>query len=769
MDSEQRSGALRALHDVSASVSASLDLSETLDSVAAGIVSGLGFEVAVVNLVIASGELEVVAVAGGAAQRLALLGTRQSRGDWDQMLAAAQQWGTLRFLHHDAMMATDSSLQMWVPELLVSDDPTHWHPYDALFAPLCGTDGVLLGIVSVDLPSDRRVPGPVQRELLELFAGQAATAIANARMYGRLVDRETQLSESLKSVQRSEERFRVIFETSPIGMALMDEEGLFQEVNEAYQTFLGRGASDILGRVSDEFTDPEDLDRSELVSREARRSPGVIHRLEKRYRYVDGSLRWGLLSLSAFAASDGRLWVLAQVQDITDSRRTRDALRYLADHDPLTGLPNRTVLLRAAADALGRASADDPVSVLFIDVDRFKRVNDTFGHRVGDTVLRAVATRLSRAVRGGDVVGRLGGDEFAVVATLPAAEAAALADRLRLALNREVACDGCPVSVSVSVGVITIHAPGEDAEAAIAAADQAMYASKQVGGDRVTVFNDTVRQAVHNRRETEALLHDVLDGRGSVRVDYQPIVDLDTFQQVGAEALVRLIDVDGRLHPPDSFIDIAEESGLIVALGQRVLEAACRHAAQARRDDGVAGISLAVNVSARQAARGDFAATVLQTLADTGLPAGCLSLELTESSLLHAGPGVVEQLQRLRDAGIGLGVDDFGTGYASLTYLQRLPVSFVKVDRSFTAGLPDDPGASAIVNAVIGLATNLGLNCVVEGIERPDQLAALTGRGVFGQGYLLGRPSAGGLTAPVGQRVPHPRRPAAVAAPAALL
>ncbi len=763
MDSEQRSRALRALHDVSVSVRASLDLTETLNSISAAIVAGLGFEVAVVNLAMADGALEVLAVAGGAEQRLALLGSRQPLADWDRLLNLAEHWGTLRFVHHDAMEAANSDLLMWVPDLAVSQDPGAWHPYDALFAPLYGSDGVLLGILSVDLPVDGRVPGAVQRELLELFATQAASAIADARMYGQLIERETQLSASLVQVRRSEERFRVIFETSPVGMALLDEQGIFQEVNDAYQRFLGRPAADILGRLSDDFTWAQDLAASEVASREVRTEPGTVRRLDKRYLYVDGSVVWGQVSLTAFDISDGQSWVLAQVQDVTESRRTRDELDHLAHHDPLTGLPNRTVLLAAAAKALDTASPDTPVSVLFVDVDRFKRVNDNFGHQVGDAVLCELATRLSQGVRGADVAGRLGGDEFAVLAPVSATLAASLAARLRDALNKDVWVAGTPVAVSVSVGVTTVDAPGTDAEAAVAAADQAMYASKQVGGDHVTVFDDIVRQAVASRRQTESMLRDVLDGHGEIRVDYQPVIDLDTLRQVGAEALVRLVDVGGVVHYPDSFIDIAEETGLIVALGQRVLETACRHAARAWRRTGPAGV-LAVNVSARQAGRADFTASVLAVLRDTGLPASSLSLELTESALLHCGPRVVDHLQRLRDAGVGLGVDDFGTGYASLTYLQQLPITFVKVDRSFTAGLPDDPGASAIVNAVIGLAANLGLGCVVEGIERADQLAVLTGRGVQGQGYLFGRPSAVGLTPGLGKAHAGMAEPAALGA-----
>jgi diguanylate cyclase (GGDEF)-like protein/PAS domain S-box-containing protein len=766
MDSQQRSRALRGLHEASASVISSLDLAETLDSVASAIVAGLGFEIAVVNLVVDDDQVEVVAVAGSDEEREALLGSRQSMADWLTMLELAQPWGELRFVHHDAMAAASPDWQLWVPDLPVSDDPNAWHPYDALFAPLSGPDGALVGVLSVDLPVDRRIPGAVQRELLELFAAQAAAAIANARMYGRLVESESRLAERLQQVRRSEERFRVIFKTSPVGMALFDDGGVFREVNEAYQRFLGRPAEDILGHRVLEFTHPDDVGETTAASAVVRASPGVVRRVEKRYRHADGSLRWGRLSLSAFDASDGKSWVLAQVEDITESRRTREELRHLAHHDPLTGLPNRTVLLAAATRALATASVATPVSVLFVDVDRFKRVNDSFGHRTGDAVLRSIADRLSRSIRAGDMAGRLGGDEFAVVSSLPAPAASALADRLRSALSEEVMVNGCAVSVSVSVGVTTIDAPGQDAEAAVAVADQAMYASKLVGGDRVTVFDDIVRQAVRSRRETEAMLREVLDGRGTVRVDYQPIVDLDSGRQVGAEALVRLVDAAGSLHYPDSFIDIAEESGLIVALGRRVLQIACRHAAQLR-PLGDREFVLAVNVSAQQASRTDFTTTVLETLDECGLPASRLSLELTESALLHSGPGVVDHLQRLRAAGIGLGVDDFGTGYASLTYLQQLPVTFVKVDRSFTAGLPTDAGASAIVNSVIGLAGNLGLQCVVEGIEREDQLAALTGRGILGQGFLFGRPSPTGLTdltAVIRDRGGRPRDGAAVPA-----
>ncbi|HEU4674402.1 MAG TPA: EAL domain-containing protein [Motilibacteraceae bacterium] len=752
---EQRSAALRALHDVSTRIGASLDLTRTLDAVAAAVVESIGFRVAVVNLV-EGDQLRVVAVSGGPEVREALAGRTDSVTNWTRLLELGEPWGSLRFLHHDVVMrAEGTDLYMHVPDLPVVDDPHAWHPFDALLAPLHGSDGELVGVISVDDPVDGRVPGALQRELLELFASQAAIAITNAGLYSRLREREASLAASLAEARRNEEQFRVLFASAPIGMVLVDEDAMIREVNEAACRMVGRRREEVLGAPALTFTRADDVP---LVREGARRVGGGPVRLEKRYLHADGSVRWGEATLTRFraaraagggaggeaggAADAGAPWLLVQIEDITHRREQEAELRHLATHDPLTGLANRSLLLSSLASRLRTASPSQPVGIVFVDLDRFKRVNDTWGHAAGDELLTLTAQRLRSLVRRDDVVGRLGGDEFAVLTCgHDRAGAAGLAERLRAALAEPAVVAGVPLTVTASVGLLVVETPDQDASAVLAGSDAAMYAGKQRGGNRVEAYDECVSGRVHRRGRTEGLLRAALADEGaSVLVQYQPVVDVRSRAVTGMEALVRLVDEHGTVHPPGDFIDVAEDSGLIVPLGARVLSTALADAVAWQRPD--RPVPLSVNVSGRQAVRPEFALELLDELHRSGLPPHLLALELTESVLLEAGESTVTQLHALRAAGVHLGVDDFGTGYASLTYLHRLPLTFVKVDRSFTAGLPHDPASRAIVAAVCGLAEALGLSCTVEGIETEEQLRVAAAQPVaklHGQGWLFGR------------------------------
>ncbi|MGN6245085.1 MAG: putative bifunctional diguanylate cyclase/phosphodiesterase [Motilibacteraceae bacterium] len=740
---EQRSAALRALHDVSTRIGASLDLTRTLDAVAAAVVEAIGFRTAVVNLV-EGDQLRVVAVSGGPDVHEALAGQTDSVANWIHLLELGEPWGTLRFLHHDVVMAADDTdLYMHVPDLPIVDDPGAWHPFDALLAPLHGSNGELVGVISVDDPVDGRVPGELQRELLELFATQAAIAITNAGLYSRLREREASLAASLAEARRNEEQFRVLFASAPIGMVLVDEDAVIREVNEAACRMVGSSRAEVLGTPALAFTRPDDV---AMMRDGARRVGGGPVRLEKRYLHADGSTRWGEATLTRFRASGGAggeaPWLLVQIEDITHRRAQEAELRHLATHDPLTGLANRSLLLSSLGARLRTAGPEQPVSIVFVDLDRFKRVNDTWGHAAGDELLTLTADRLRSLVRRDDVVGRLGGDEFAVLTSAQdRAGAAALAERLRAALAEPAVVAGTPLTVTASVGLLVVDTPGQDASAVLAGSDAAMYAGKQRGGNRVEAYDECVSGRVQRRVTTEGLLRAALAGEGaSVLVQYQPVVDARTTSVTGMEALVRLVDEHGTVHPPGDFIDVAEETGLIMPLGAHVLRTALADAVGWQRPDRAVPVS--VNVSGRQAVRPEFTLELLDELARFGLPPHLLALELTESVLLEAGEGTVTQLHALRAAGVHLGVDDFGTGYASLTYLHRLPLTFVKVDRSFTAGLPHDPASRAIVAAVCGLAEALGLACTVEGIETEEQLRVAAAQPVaklHAQGWLFGR------------------------------
>jgi diguanylate cyclase (GGDEF)-like protein/PAS domain S-box-containing protein len=535
----------------------------------------------------------------------------------------------------------------------------------------------------------------------------------------------------------SEERFRAVFRSSPLPMALSDPHGRLVAVNAALCEMFGRPEDALLGRVLDELTHVDD---ASLAPEPLTGVPADGHEREERcYRHRSGRAVWGLLTHTELGFGDGVHHTLTQLENITDRKTAEARLRHQADHDALTGLANRTTM----TTWLGNIGADElpGTAVFFVDLDGFKLLNDSRGHTAGDTVLVEVGNRLRSAVRPDDLVSRFGGDEFVVVCRglTCAADREHLAERIEAALAPPITCAGDAVTVTASVGVA--HGAADVAEATdlLRRADAAMYSAKRLGKDRVQVYDQELHAAEQSRAHTVAALRHALD-EDRVVVHYQPIVDLRTGHITSAEALVRLVDRDGELIPPDRFISVAEESGLIVPLGTWVLREACRQTAEWRARTG-RPLGVAVNLSARQAARSDLLVTVLAALEDSGLEHAALFLELTESALLEANAATLVQLTSLRDLGVGIGIDDFGTGYSSLRYLREFPVTFLKVDRGFVRGIPAVADDAAVVTAVVGLARGLGLECVAEGIETAAQYGALRDLDAgLGQGYLFSRP-----------------------------
>jgi diguanylate cyclase (GGDEF)-like protein len=393
------------------------------------------------------------------------------------------------------------------------------------------------------------------------------------------------------------------------------------------------------------------------------------------------------------------------------------------------------------------------VAVLFVDLDGFKLVNDALGHAAGDRVLVDAAARLREAVRTSDTVGRFGGDEFLVVcpSLTTREEGLLVARRIERAIARPFALDGDEVLVGASVGVAFADpaaARREGVELSGAAlvedADSAMYRAKQGrphGRRRFEVFDSAMRERAEERGRLERLLARAVE-EDRVVVEYQPVVELVSRRVVGLEALVRLCDDDGTLLAPDAFLAVARENGVLARLDDVVLDRATRAVAGWRRELG-RDLELSVNVCAQQVA-GDLPDKVDRALADSGLPADRLVVELTEQTLMSSAAAAGRALQRLADRGVQLALDDFGTGWASLTYLRRYPVRQVKVDRSFVAGLPHEPGDRVVVQAVVDLSAQLGLGCVAEGVETEEQYDALTSlRPPFAQGYLFSPPLAG--------------------------
>ena len=414
-------------------------------------------------------------------------------------------------------------------------------------------------------------------------------------------------------------------------------------------------------------------------------------------------------------------------------------LEHLATHDPLTGLANRSLFLdRLEQTRATNRRTGGRFAVLFLDLDGLKSINDGLGHEIGDEVLQLVAERISGVVRPSDTVARFGGDEFAVLCTDVADEQAAgeVTERIRTVLDTGLPTNAGTVSVTASVGIVLGDAD-TDGGALLRDVDTAMYAAKGAGRNRTEVFDTRMREHAQHRYRMTATLQRALED-GSIEVHYQPTIEVATGRIVGAEALARLRGDDGELFQPNDFIWVAEESGLIGALGAQVLGRACADACPWLASD--PEFMLSVNVSPRQLTHHDIAATIVSILAEACVDPTHLWLEITESALL-SGPGVRTAMHRLRQAGIRFAIDDFGTGYSSMAHLRQMPVSMLKIDRSFVSGVHADIQDHALVAATIDLARTFGLPTTAEGVETPEQLAELTRLGGdYAQGFLWSRP-----------------------------
>jgi len=434
---------------------------------------------------------------------------------------------------------------------------------------------------------------------------------------------------------------------------------------------------------------------------------------------------------------------IAVLSDITQQKRAEQELRYLANFDTLTNLPNRALLSERLSRAIVRARRQHGrVAVLFLDLDRFKDINDSLGHTAGDRILRAAAMRLQQTVGEEQTVARLGGDEFTVVLENIAepADADRIARGIIMAFESPLTLDERQeVVISPSIGISLYPDHGQVPTELLKQADTAMYQAKAMGRRTFARYDDSMEIANRQRAQIAGALHKVLDRR-ELRLVYQPRLDLTRQRIVGVEALLRWTSAEYGEIPPVQFIPLAEESGMILEIGEWVLREACR-TVQQWRAAGQSGLSVAVNVSVLQLLRGDFADVVSRALADTGLPPEALELELTESVLMANAEQALDKLARIRALGASLAVDDFGTGYSSLAYLQRLPLTTLKIDKAFIHHLDQDSGDTAIATTIIAMAHSLGLTVVAEGVESETQMRFLRHYGCDEiQGHWLSRP-----------------------------
>ena len=437
---------------------------------------------------------------------------------------------------------------------------------------------------------------------------------------------------------------------------------------------------------------------------------------------------------------------MAYLSDITERKQAEERLHHLAYYDALTGLPNRTLLAKLLDQALTVAQrGGQGGGLLFIDLNRFKVINDTLGRRSGDELLRQVSLRFRATLREQDLVARLGGDEFAIglFDIGQHYEAGMVAQKLLAALVPPFLIDGHTLRLDASIGIAVAPQDGADAETLLRHADIAMARAKrdQDGGDgraAVAYYSQDMNHGMRERMVLENGLRHAL-GHHQLRLHYQPKFALDSGRIIGAEALVRWLHPERGLLPPGDFIPLAEETGLVVALGEWVLEAACRQA-QAWQRAGLAPFRIAINVAAREFTSG-LPARVGAVLARYGLAADWLELEITESTLMHDIERVIGIMDSIKRLGVSLALDDFGTGYSSLSYLKRFPISTLKIDRSFTLGIPIDANDCAIASTIISIGQQLQHKVIAEGVETAEQLAFLKASGCDEvQGYLFARP-----------------------------
>ena len=553
------------------------------------------------------------------------------------------------------------------------------------------------------------------------------------------------LSESMRAraeLIEASERFDSMVQNAFDAIALVDGDLMLEYIGGGFHSVFGRDPAEFRGRHVEHLAHLVHEDDREELRRSMFRLSEIdeIQISEVRIQHPDGSWHWVELVGRCLDPEDPSGGIVVNAREITATKVANDLLAHRASHDELTGLPNRTLLVERLDRAVSEAG--DSVGLLFLDVDRFKDVNDSLGHEAGDRLLVGVADALTEVVRDVDTVARLGGDEFVILldGASDSDSLHALGERISQRLKEPLVVGTTRLGASVSIG-IALGGGGEDADQLLRNADVAMYQAKQAGRDRIAVFDEEFRLRSEARLEIESALRDV-DLGDQLLLHYQPVVDFATRRLHGVEALVRWNHPTRGLLAPADFIPLSEETGLIRSIGEWVLVEACRQSVAWERADGC-GVDIAVNVSARQLVDPGFSDLVARVIAETGIDPGRLLLEVTESALVD-DPGVaIANLVAIRELGVSAALDDYGTGYASLSYLRTLPLSHIKIDRSFIAGLGRSQDATTIVESTISLAGGLGLQVIAEGIETHDQYRLLDEFGCdLAQGYLLGHPMA---------------------------
>lgn len=600
--------------------------------------------------------------------------------------------------------------------------------------------GEILGATDIAIPlkAYQEVAGQARTVLTITHGGIWLLGLG---VIGFISRRSIKHTDELRAHQTVLDKFKQAVEQSASGVVITDARGKIEYVNRKFCEITGYANDEVIGRNPSMLKSGE-TDEAVYQEMWAALSKGREWRGELKNRKKSGDVYWCMESISPIVDERGiTTHFIAVIEDIDDRKFAEATIRQLALFDPLTELPNRRLARERLDHAVAWASRSGRrVALLYLDLDRFKAINDSLGHHTGDLLLKAAAHRLQACLRADDTLARLGGDEFAAVLVDidHAADAAVVAEKLLAAAAEPFNISGRDLYVSASIGISMYPTDTESIDVLVSNADVAMYHAKDSGKNRYQFFGQGLAERVSQQWEIENALRRVTE-RGELFLEYQPKMEISTGRVYGMEALVRWQHPKLGRVAPDRFISIAEETGEIETIGEWVLRTACEQA-QRWRGRGHE-LVLSVNLSAVQFRVRDLHEKIKAILADTGFPAHALELEITESAIMGSPDQAIEMMHALRSLGARIAIDDFGTGYSSLSQLKRFPVSVLKIDRAFIHDITNDREDMAIAQAVVALAKTMRLEVIAEGVETPEQLALLEGMGCDSiQGYLLSKP-----------------------------
>lgn len=596
----------------------------------------------------------------------------------------------------------------------------------------------LIGVLFVDLVQ-RQQFAPARGVALGLLALLAAVLVRQA-----IVSTESNRLDRLAVGREAEGRLAALVNHASDLIMIVDVDATIRFVTPSAHRILGLGAPELVGSNGLALVHPDDADQAQLMLGRLAHHPDAQETFVCRMQHGGGGWRWVEVVCTNHLATESINGLVINLRDVTERRELEGKLEWQAFHDPMTGLANRVLFSDRVSHALARRSRGAvELGVLFIDLDHFKVVNDTLGHAAGDSLLREAARRIQGTVRAADTVARLGGDEFAVLLEdAGSRECVETGERLLGQLTRAFSIEGREVFTGASIGV-TVAEPGVTLDELVRDADVAMYVAKGAGRGRVVVFEPSMRDEVAERLHMEADLRRAIEQR-ELQVHYQPQFDLRTGEVLGAEALARWMHPTRGNISPARFVPIAEQAGLMVEMSRYILQVACRDAAQWRLPSGErADLHISVNLSGRHLQDARVVDDVAAALADAQLDPALLTIEITESVMMHNTQASIAVLRNLKALGITIAIDDFGTGYSSLSYLQQFPIDILKIDKAFVDKLGTADSDEALARAILALGDALGLATIAEGVETMRQVEILQALGcLLGQGFLFSRPLA---------------------------